>query len=354
MAKPPDRRPSARAGTLSGAGGAAPARPAGAAPRRGRRAMLAGLALVALGLAAGTGWWLGSRGEPPVVLPSAAQAAAAALPEPIATAQAAGATYQELLDGRSDDWRVARLALNPKILVIEFPDLASQGRTLNRLAALIEKAQAPRDRVLGDQALAELIRRAGDSPATFYFGHDYPAEAVARFFTLAVHQQQRLNDSEMRLGNLLLFAGLLKEENDRLVAAPDRQAVVTFTAVQADDPATPADEGVDARRREAILRHELSHGEFFTNGAYREHCWRFWQRLSDEERTLFRHFLVSQGYDPRNEELMVNEAQAYLMHTPDLRAFSATVFGVPVARLDALRARFREGLPPTIFSGLGR
>ena len=270
------------------------------------------------------------------------------------TAQAEGASYRELLEGRSDDWRVARLALNPKILVIEFPDLASQGAALNRLAALLEKHKAPRDRVLTDEGLARFIQQVGDTAETFYFGHDYPAEAVARFFTLSVNQQVRLNPSELRLGNLLLFSKMLREDNDRLLATPEREAVVTFSALQPDNPRTAVDETVDALRREAILRHELSHGEFFTNAAYRQHCWTFWQNLSDEDRRLFRSFLTSADYDPRNDELMVNETQAFLMHTPDPRAFNAKALGVSEARLEALRARFREGMPASIFSTIGR
>lgn len=262
--------------------------------------------------------------------------------------------YQALLANRSDDWRLMRLAENPKILVIEFPTLAAQGRALNRLATLIEKHKAPRDRVLSDEGLAKFIQQGGDTPETFYFGHDYPAEAVARFFTMAVSQQMLLNADELRLGNELLAAGLLKEESDKLIANPDRQAVVSFTAVQADDPQTKGDETVDARRREAILRHELSHGEFFTNAAYRQHCWTFWQQLPDHHRKLLTKFLASQGYDPTNEELMVNEAQAYLMHTPDTRAFSAEQLGISADQLARLRAQFAQGVPPSIFSTIER
>lgn len=322
------------------------------APRRAAWFATAAFGLVML-VAAGWWWRQGAptaeRANVPTVLEPAP-----APPSPMVTAQAQGASYRELLEGRSDDWRVARLALNPKILVIEFPNLASQGAALNRLAALLEKYKAPRDRVLTDEGLARFIQQVGDTPETFYFGHDYPAEAVARFFTLSVNQQVRLNPDELRLGNLLLFSKMLREENDRLVPAPEREAVVTFTALQADNPRTAADETVDPQRREAILRHELSHGEFFTNAAYRQHCWTFWQNLSDEDRALFRTFLTAANYDPHNDELMVNETQAFLMHTPDQRAFSARIFGVPEKKLEALRARFREGMPPSIFSSIGR
>lgn len=316
----------------------------------------AAAAATALALAA-TGWlWLASpaRDEtsrtPPVgaaaVAPRAAADQAAASIETVA--------YRAMLGGRSTDWRVMRLAENPRILVIEFPDLTSQGQAFNRLAALIEKNGAPRDRVLSDEGLARFIEQAGDSTETFFFGHDYTAEAVARFFTLAVEQQIRLNPAELRLGNVLLAAKLLIEQSDRLVANPDRQAVVSFTALQADNRSTGADETVDARRRETILRHELSHGEFFTNPAYREHCWAFWQALSDRERTQLRKFLADQGYDPKDEELMVNEAQAFLFHTPDRRAFDAAHLGITPAQLNELRARYKRNPPPSIFSTIDR
>lgn len=326
--------------------------PSGSAAAPARLVWIAASATL-LSLVALLWWWQKAADTPLPRIALAGSEATTALPVPIDTAQAEGASLAELLEGRSDDWRVARLAANPKILVIEFPTLKVQGETLNRLGALVEKRKAPRDRVLSDQDLANLIRQSGDTTESFYFGHDYPAEAVARFFTLAVKQQLRLNEHELRLGNLLVFAKFLREENDRMVAASERQALVSFTAVQADDPRTPGDESVDAVRRETVLRHELSHGEFFTNAAYRDHCWRFWQSLADEERDWFRAFLSGLDYDPRNEELMVNEAQAFLMHTPDRRAFSAQVFGIPSAKLESMRARFREGMPPTILTQLG-
>jgi len=264
------------------------------------------------------------------------------------------ATYRQILANRSPDWHATRLAENPKILVVEFPDLAAQALALNRLAALIEKHNAPRDRLLSDESLTKFIEQAGDTSETFYFGHDYQAEAVAKFFNLAVLQQVRLNADELRLRNLLLEANLLREEGGQMVANPGHQAIVTFTALQADRPQTSVDEAVDAQRREAILRHELSHGEFFTNVNYRDHCWTFWQQLTDSDRSLLRKFLAGQGYDPHNESLMVNEAQAFLIHTPDDRVMNANLIGLSQSRLDGLRERFRQGLPSTIFSTIDR
>jgi hypothetical protein len=140
---------------------------------------------------------------------------------------------------------------------------------------------------------------------------------------------------------LLVEAGVLRAD-ERLGYKPlGTQAVVSFTAEQQDDPTTEADETVDSRRRESVLLHELSHGEYFTNAAYRAHCWDYWRKqLTERERQLFRAYLEKLDYNTRDEELMVNETQAVLMHTPDTRAFNAEALGVSPVELERLRTRF--------------
>jgi hypothetical protein len=271
----------------------------------------------------------------PSVAPAAVQPALQARPLSMA----------EWLAGHSSDWRVARLLENTAVLVIEFPTLAEQGAALNRVAALLEKADAPRDRVLTDAELAALIARAGGNARTFYQGHDYEGSGLVRFFALAKAQGLRLNPQEERLRQVLVDTGMLLASADGL--KPDgAQALISFTATQPDDPSTPADEAVDERRRDAILRHEASHGRFYTRPAYRAHCERFWREvLSDAQRELMRRYLSGLGYDRRDEELMLNETQALLMHTADTRAFNAGAVGMTEAELADLRSRFWRDLP---------
>lgn len=247
------------------------------------------------------------------------------------------------------DWQVHRLRGNPAVLVIEFPGLLAQGEALNRMAALLEKNGGKRNRVLDDVALAALIVANGDNAATFYLGHDYDAEGLARFFNLAQAQGVVLNPSELRLRRLLSDARLLASTGPTqapyLGISPG--ALVSFSAQQADDPRTAPDESIDAERRASVLQHELSHGKFFTRADYREHCWNFWrQLLSEPERELWRQYLRGIGYDSGNELLMVNETQALLMHTPDARDFNADVLGIKPSALEGLRARFRLRLAP--------
>ena len=247
--------------------------------------------------------------------------------------------------GTATDWRLARLRGNPQILVLEFPNLAEQGAAMNRVAAFVEKAQAPRDRVLNDDELQQLIVRHGDNPQTFYQGHNYLVSQLARFFTVAREQRQTPNAQEEQLLRLLLERQVLAQEGASYTARGP-QAIVTFTAPQSDDATTPQDETIDARRRESVLVHELSHGTFFTNASYRDHCWRFWRkRMSADERARFRRVLARMNYDLRDEGLLVNEMQALLMHTPDTRAFGAPSLGVSETQLINLRARFRKGMP---------
>jgi hypothetical protein len=265
---------------------------------------------------------------------------------PLAAAAPLASVAELLRAPKAQEWRLRRLRDNASILVIEFPQLTEQGYAMNRIAAMFEKRDGSRDHVLTETEMAQLLRRSGDNVATFFQGHDYKGEMLATFFTLAALQHTALNTQETRLRDLLVASAVLQMANADTFKPLGAQAVVSFTAVQADDPSTAPDEAVDERRRETVLLHELSHGEVFTNAAYRAHCWGYWRRqLSERERAMFRHYLEGLDYDPRDEELMVNETQAVLMHTPDLRAFNAGRLGVSETELARLRARFRTGDP---------
>lgn len=263
--------------------------------------------------------------------------------QPRAPALPSLSVAQLLTVDKADDWRVVRLTDNLAVVAIEFPNLLAQGLTFNRVAALIEKKSGSRRHVLTDSELAVLVGRTGDNIETFYQGHDYTDVDLARFFSGVAAQQLNLNPQELRLRSLLLQHGVLREPSPGHFAAISRQAVIGFSAVQPDNPATPQDESIDAQRRASVLLHEFSHAQFFTRRDYQKDCWRFWtDALDDRDRARFRAYLESQDYDADNEALMVNETQALLMHTPDARAFNAAALGVREVALEGLRTRFRQ------------
>jgi hypothetical protein len=203
---------------------------------------------------------------------------------------------------------------------------------LNRVAALVEKADLPRDRVLTDEELDAAIRKAGDTVETYYYGHDYPAEALVRFFTVADAQHIRLDPQEERLRALL-----------RQLGWSGANAVGGLISV----PAVGSDPYITMAARTSILRHELSHGEFFSDPEYAAYVHTFWlTTLTEAERANIRKFLGTEGYDTADETLMYNEMQAYLMFTRDPTFFRPDLVGLTPGRLADLQARFLHGMPP--------
>jgi hypothetical protein len=240
------------------------------------------------------------------------------------------ATQVDILAHRASTPTLFRLEANPRVFVADFPNLDLQGATFNRTAALIEKAGLPRDRVLDDAALAAAIMRSGDTPGTYYYGHNYRGRDLERFFALADRDGIHLTPEETWLRQEVARIR-------RLVPAPAEFAVISVPGLE---------ERVDEAMRRAILQHEIGHGHFFTDTRFAQHVERIWQAdFTEAERASFRAFLAREGYDPAIEEVMINEAMAYLIFTPDPRFFTPAHAGLTDARADALRTALRQGAP---------
>ena len=273
-------------------------------PRPGRRGpwLVGGgaAALAVLLLAAVWGLWL--RPAPPPLPPHVAPPAVRPAPPPVvappARHRAAGrgaarSPHRPLLRRRSPPppapfaiatadeaairdhvataLTVFRFAPDPRIVVLDFPTLHEQGAMLNRVAALVEKAGLPRDRVLDDAELAAAIKAGGDTPDTYYFGHDYSAAELARFFALADAGHVALDAEEQKLRALLGELGWF--------APGATGGLITI-------PRAPQDEvaALDAAARATILHHELSHGLFFSDPGYAAYVRQFWLTALTERR----------------------------------------------------------------------
>jgi hypothetical protein len=236
--------------------------------------------------------------------------------------------FAEMLAQRIAEPSLARLAENPRILVLDFPDLESQAAMLNRVAALVEKAGLPRERVLGEAEMAEVIAATGQPAALFYIGHNYRSRDLARFVALAARDGIALNPQEAWLREA---AALLGPDPFALISLP--QPSVIF----------------DAAARETILRHEVAHGFFFTDDAFAAALTRLWREaFTPSERAGFETFLAREGYDAAIEELVVNEAMAYLLFTPDPRFFRPGLAGLDEAGAARLRNLFRTVVPAAL------
>ncbi|MBV9734480.1 MAG: hypothetical protein JO209_01125 [Acidisphaera sp.] len=312
----------------------------GPSRRRGTRwTVLACAAIVLAGGGFLAGRVLRPPAAPPAVTPAVTQAVAPAAPALTAVPPAPPpsafairtATEAEIAADVPDTLTMFRFAPNPHVIVLDFASLREQGLMLNRVAALVEKAGLPRDRVLNDAELNDAIRRSGATVETYYLGHDYSAAAIARFFALADRDGVRLYPEEEKLRALAADQGWLK---------PDAVGAVISVPRAGLDPI------VDAAARAVILHHELSHGEYFTDPAYAGYVQRFWRNtLTDGDRAAFRDFLGREDYDTGVEDLVINEMQAYLMHTRDPRFFNARALGLPADRVALLQALFLLNMP---------
>jgi len=303
--------------------------------------MVAAALLLVGGIGVGVGFWLPHPKPPamPVALPRPPAPVAPMQPTPLPQpAPPPAAAYPirtadeaEILADAPERLTIFRFAPNPRVLVLDFPSLRQQGLMLNRVAALVEKAGLPRERVLSDAELDAAIRASGETIETFYYGHDYRAADLARFFVLANRDHIVLTLEEEQLRGLLRQEGWLAGE-----------AVGALISI----PRAGSDAFLDAAARATILHHELSHGEYFTSPAYAAFTRHYWQSvLSEDDRARFRAFLGQQQYDTGQEDLMMNEMQAYLMHTPDPHFFNARAVGMSEDRLAHLRALFLADMP---------
>jgi hypothetical protein len=208
--------------------------------------------------------------------------------------------------------RLFEITDQPGLYVMHAPSLAAQGAMFSRVVALIERRDMPRDRVVSMNAIVVSAMRFGQDPAGLTAGNNFSTAQIAHFFDLAQRQPVTLTEGERTLLSILVRWGLLREEGGGWRAASTRDYLITIPATGKG----PAGEVIDTVVRSAILSHELGHWRFFSNPTYAQACRTFWWRqLSLPERTALTQQLSGIGYDP-SDRIMIDELQAYLLHTP--------------------------------------
>ncbi len=288
--------------------------------------------LVALALAGSGGVWLAPRlASPPTGFASQPTDLASPTPGSVAAPAipAVAASIETIERAQPSETTLFRLAEAPSVLVIAFSSRHEQARALNRVAGLVEKAGFPRDRVLTADEFAARLQAQATEPDDFYDGHDYRAADLARFFALAARDRVPLTAQERWVRDIVRQAGWLSAD-----------AVGALLSIP------PAGGRITTADRATILRHEVSHAAYFTDPAYRSYTIQLWTTaLTDAERSAIRAWLADEGYDPAEEDLMRNEAQAYLLHTGNPRYFAPAMIGMAPARYTVLRARLIQAIP---------
>lgn len=265
-----------------------------------------------------------------------------------------GARAYEVRDGDTKTILQARIetpvawryTANSEVWVIDVPGLELLGRTFNRVTQLKEhQSSEPYPRVLTTEELSKYIGAGNRTFASFAAGHDLRVADLVQFFNYAERDKVELFAEEYALRDFLIEQGLMKEWRGFYQAQKPHTMILSIPQVQERRSNEP---GVTMNARYAILLHELAHGEFHTNPAYNKYCRTFWEdSLTDAQKDAFRRFLSSMRYAVDNEELLINETQAYLMFTPDGGSFSAARLGVTEKALAGMREAFLKGRPPT-------
>ena len=253
------------------------------------------------------------------------------------------ASMSDIVNSKVKSTEFFQLLTNPAIFVMDFANLEEQGKTMNRLSLLVEVSHAPKNRVVDDIQMASLVNETSQNMATLNLGHDFRMSAVARFFNLAKVDGVHLNSNELKLKNTLLKNNLMYVINGQYRGA-FYTSLVTTSKIQADNPETIPDETISLKMRQYIVQHELSHGEYFTNKNYNQYSRNFWHNnLTNEQKEAIRMYLDNKYYDKTQEDLMINEFQAYLVYTGiefcDL-FHKGKISNMSVERLIQLRKQF--------------
>ena len=253
----------------------------------------------------------------------------------------------DIMGNKSDQLIVWNLKSNPSVYVFDIPGLTTQGKTFNRVTYFTEQAtfSSGYPKVFSNEEMQEYFESVKRTQANFAFGHDTLISELVQFFNLADKDKVELYPEEIALRDFLINNNLMRSWRGFYQAVQPNMVILSIPQQQDKKPDEP--QVTDAARR-AVFRHELSHGEYFTNEYYANYCRKYWnESLTDKQRKLFMDFLTAHNYNVNNADLMVNEMQAYLMFTSDANSFSAAKLGVTEAELEAMRKMFRQGNPPT-------
>ena len=174
----------------------------------------------------------------------------------------------------------------PGVLIYDTATYEVQERFFRRLAFFVEKPETAGT----IPSLASVEGRRS------WNAHDYRAEDLARFFTLAADGP--LNGEEADLREVLLANGVIRAAGSAY--EPGEGAVLSISR-ESSDPL-----------RELLLTHEAFHGVFFALPGYREASRAAWDALDPDEQGAWLAFLDLKGYNTADPYLVVNEFQSYL------------------------------------------
>lgn len=255
------------------------------------------------------------------------------------------ADFQAILNGRNGAFCIWKYSGNSNVYVFDFPELRRQGQAFNRAMQLTEQYNEAYKRVLGADEMSKYLNAIRRNQANFAFGHDFLVSELVLFFNLANRDKIVLLPEEVKVREFLVAQGMMEEWRGFYRALMPDVVILSIPQVQERHDNEPR---INELARRAIFTHEIAHAEFYTNPYYADYCRKFWtEKLSEAQRGVFQRFLSNYNYSINQQELLINEMQAYLMFTPDPNSISAARLGIEETEWEGMKTLFRQGRPPT-------
>jgi hypothetical protein len=174
-----------------------------------------------------------------------------------------------------------------------FPNRVALRNGVTRLSVFLE------DPVHAGEVVCPDVR-PGKYVAASYTGHNFRPRDLRMFVEQVKACELPLEKEEERLYSTLAEHHLPGVADDRLEGEEMWGCIATARGLNGGEVAS-------------TLLHESMHGLFYAYRSLEKATWHFWnEELSSDQRSLWRRFLASLGYNGENEELCVNEMLAYL------------------------------------------
>ncbi|MES2931985.1 MAG: hypothetical protein V4805_00635 [Pseudomonadota bacterium] len=232
-----------------------------------------------------------------------------------------------------------------RTVVLDFPNTLAQARMFGRVILFVERDGTSKTRVMPVPEVKSWLRQNAQTLDGLTMGNNIRVGEFTRFFNTARHQGEPLTGEEQRLYDWLVQMQLMREEE--LGVAIVEPEVIVVSLPQASTVPGCNSCGVTLAQRKVVTEHELSHARFATDIPYQNYVNWFWMHgMNSGTRSKFTQFFRKRGYDATIRELLANEMQAFLMHTPDPAMFNASAVGITEAELTDLRDQFQAGLFP--------
>jgi hypothetical protein len=277
--------------------------------------------------------------------PPARETAPSANELPLGSREVKSLSKPEIIAAVSDRFTAYFLRSNPRTLVLDFPTIRDQARMFGRVILFVERGGAPKTKVLTVPEAQKWLAQNSEKLESLTMGNNFRAGELARFFNTARFQGEPLTVDETRLYNWLLETQVLRDEELGVSVVQPELILISFPQTSSVPGCAAC--GVTPALRAVVLEHELAHARFATDTAYQNYVMWYWsQAMNVVARTKFTQFLRKRGYDTNIPELLANEMQAFLIHTPDAAVFGAAQLGMTEPELNDLRESFRAGLFP--------